>query len=124
MPLQNNTTPKKHYQPGKQIEHIYEVAQMIENTNEKTTQKPKKKTKIHRLRANIQTKIKFLKLANENRHSLPECAQSDSMTHTLTNITKTTNTYTMTMANGRKIEHHINRNLLIIYSILRCFRFL
>ena len=97
---------------------------MIENTNEKTTQKPKKKTKIHCLQANNQTKIKFLKLAKENRHSLPECAQSDSMTHTLTNITKTTNTYTMTMANGRKIEHHINRNLLIIYSILRCFRFL
>ena len=45
MPLQNNTTPKKHYQPGKQIEHIYEVAQMIENTNEKTTQKPKKENK-------------------------------------------------------------------------------
>ena len=36
---------KKHYQPGKQIEHTYEVAQMIKNTNEKTTQKPKKENK-------------------------------------------------------------------------------
>ena len=84
---------------------------------------PKKKTKIHRLRANIKTKTKFLNLTNENRHSSPECAQSDSMTHTITNITKTTNTYTITMANGRKIEHHINRNLLIIDSVLRCFQF-
>ena len=45
MPLQNNTTPKKHYQPGKQIEHIYEVAQMIENPNEKTHTKTQKESK-------------------------------------------------------------------------------
>ena len=45
MPLQNNTTPRKQYHPGKQLEHIYEVAQTIENPNEMTLAKTPKESK-------------------------------------------------------------------------------
>ena len=62
MPLQNNTTPKKHYQPGKQIEHIYEVAQMIENPKEKTHTKTQKEIKNTSLGSQYQNKNQIPKL--------------------------------------------------------------